>query len=310
MNVFTLNIINLHHSSKASAAGDERILTGLYDTVMSLFSLSLFFFRKNFTVPCLDLDTFLSAKVKLRQEGFLDSNMKTCLDFAIQTLEKFPASKRRDVSLTFEGERQLVRFTAGNPVLLYVVRVGQNGPELHQKVPVGSRLVPSCLSESHFAGHRCRDELESCVDRARRVLRAEIESDPSSQSQLELRIVCGELQITYTTQQPQRSLFVCPRRRVCFGKTLNLEKLLETKTRLERSGEMKEGLLACFQHLLINYSQFQEENIRVLIQSDGELVELVCGRDGYHSTQHFVFTDGQNRAHSHRVQDMELWEYE
>lgn len=43
MNVFTLNIINLHHSSKASAAGDERILTGLYDTVMSLFSLSLFF---------------------------------------------------------------------------------------------------------------------------------------------------------------------------------------------------------------------------------------------------------------------------
>ncbi|KAB5582186.1 hypothetical protein PHYPO_G00184270 [Pangasianodon hypophthalmus] len=265
---------------------------------------------KNFTVSCLDLDTFLSAKVKLRQEGFLDSNMKTSLDFAIQTLENFPVSKRRDVSLTLEGERQLVRFTSGNPVLLYVVRLGQKGPELHQKVPVGSRLNPSCLSESHFFGHCCRDELESCMDQARRVLSAEIEANPSSQSELELRIVCGEFRITYTTQQPQRSLFVRPHRRLYFGKTLNLEKLLETKTRLERSGEMKEGLLACFQHLLINYSQFQEENIRVVIQSDGELMELVCGRKDYHSTQHFLFTDGQNRAHSHRVQDMELWEYE
>ncbi|KAF5890688.1 uncharacterized protein DAT39_019618 [Clarias magur] len=265
---------------------------------------------KNFPVSSLDLDTLLSAKVKLRQEGFLDSNTKTCLDFAIQTLENFPVSKRRDVSLTLEGERQLVRFTAGNPVLQYVVRLGQKGPELHQKVPVGSRLTPSCLSESHFAGHCCRDELEGCSSQARRVLSAEIESNPSSQGELELRIVCGELRITYSTQQPRRSLYVRPHRRVLFGKTLNLEKLLETKTRLERSGEMKDGLLACFQHLLSNYSQFQDENIRVVVQGDGELMELVCGRDKYHSTQHFIYTDGQNRAHSHMVQDMELWEYE
>lgn len=190
--------------------------------------------------------------------------------------------------------------------MLYVVRLGQKGPELHQKVAVGSRLIPSCL-ESQFAGHRCRDELlESCADKVRRVLSAEIESNPSPQSELELRIVCGEFRLTYATQQPQRSLFICPHRRMYFGKTLNLEKILETKTHLERSGEMKEGLLTCFQHLLINYCQFQEENI---IQSDGQLMELVCSRNDYHSTRHFIFTDGQNRAHSHRVQDMELWEY-
>lgn len=261
-------------------------------------------------MPCVDLDTLLSVKVKLRQEGFLDSNMKSSLDFAIQTLENFPACKRRNVSLTLEGERQLVRLTAGNPVLLYVVRLGQKGAEFHQKVPVGSRLVPSCLSESHFAGHCCRDELESCADQARRVLSAEIAANPLSQSELELRIVCGELRITYSTQKPQHSLYIRPHRRVCFGKTLNLEKLLETKTRLERSGEMKEGLLTCFRYLLLNYTEFQEENVRVLMQSDGELMELVCGHNKYHSTQHFIFTDGQNGAHSHRVQEMELWEYE
>lgn len=258
----------------------------------------------------MDLDTLLLAKVKLRQEGFLDSNTKTCLDFAIQTLENFPVSKRRDVSLTLEGERQLVRFTAGNPVLLYVVRLGQKGPEFHQKVPVGPRLTPSCLSEFHFAEHCCRDELESCLNQARRILG---ESNPSSQSELELRIVCGELRITYTTQQPRRSLYICPHRRVHFDKTLNLEKLLETKTRLERNGEMKEGLQACFQYLLRNYRDFHEENIRIVVQSDGELMELVCGRDEYHSTQHFIYTDGENTAYSHIVEDMDLverWEDE
>ncbi|KAL6488092.1 hypothetical protein MHYP_G00047180 [Metynnis hypsauchen] len=265
---------------------------------------------KNYTVPCLDLDSFLSAKVKIRQDGLLDSNLKTNLDFAVQTLEGFPASKRRDVSLTVEGERQLVRFTAGTPVLLYSVRLGPKGPEMHQKVPVGARLDPTCLKEWHFAGHLCQDELESCMEQARRVLNHEAQKNPSGLSELELRITCGELRLTYVTQQPQRSLVVQPRRRTYLGKSLNLERVLELKTSLERSGVMGKGLLACFQHLLLHYGQFQEENSRLVLQSDGEMVELVCGRPDYHSTQYYIFTDGQNQAHSHRVQDIDLWEYD
>ncbi|KAI4884760.1 hypothetical protein NFI96_012976 [Prochilodus magdalenae] len=265
---------------------------------------------KNFTVPCLDLDSFLSVKVRIRQEGLLDSSLKTNLEFAVQTLEAFPAPKRRDVSLTVEGERQLVRFTAGTPVLLYNVRLGPKGPELHQKVPVGARLTPSCVNECHFAGHQCQDELESCMEQAKRVLNQEAQNNPSGLSELELRITCGELRLAYVTQQPQRSLVVQPRRRTYLGKTLNLEKILELKTRLERSGVMGKGLLACFQHLLLQYGQFQDENSRLVLQGDGEMVELVCGRPDYHSTQYYIFTDGQNQAHSHRVQDIDVWEYD
>ncbi|XP_072532834.1 uncharacterized protein [Salminus brasiliensis] len=265
---------------------------------------------KNFTVPSLDLDSFMAVKVKVRQEGLLDSSLKTNLEFAMQTLEAFPAPKRHDVSLTMEGERQLVRLTAGTPILLYSVRLGPKGPELHQKVSVGARLTPSCLSEAHFAGHQCQDELESCMDQAKRILNQEAQNNPSGLSEVELRIACEELRLTYITQQPQRSLVVQPRRRAYLGKALNLEKVLELKTRLERSGVMGKGLLACFQHLLLHYGQFQEENSRLVLQSDGEMVELVYGRPDYHSTQHYIFTDSENQAHSHRVQDIDLWEYD
>ncbi|XP_066535821.1 uncharacterized protein [Hoplias malabaricus] len=265
---------------------------------------------KNFTVPNLDLDTFLSAKVKVRQEGLLDSTVKTNLDFAMQMLEKFPVSKRRNVSLTVEGERQLVRFTAGTPTLFYTIRLGLKGPELQQKVPVGAHLTSSCLSESHFAGHLCRDELESCMEQAKRILNHEAQSNPSGVSDVELRITCGDFRLNYVTQQPLRTLVVQPRRRAYMGKTLSLERVLELKTSLERSGVMGQGLLTCFHHLLIHYSQFQEENSRLVLQSDGEMLELVSGRPDYHSNQHYIFTDAQNKAYSHKVQDMELWEYD
>lgn len=90
--------------------------------------------RKNFTVSCLDLDTLLLSKVKLRQGGFLDSSLKSSFDFAIQTLEKLPASKCCNVSLPLEEERQLIRLITGNPVLLHIICSGQKGLELHQKV--------------------------------------------------------------------------------------------------------------------------------------------------------------------------------
>ncbi|XP_026864023.2 uncharacterized protein LOC113576249 [Electrophorus electricus] len=265
---------------------------------------------KNVTVPCLDIEYLLSAKVKLRQEGLLDSSLKTNLEFAINSMEAFPAAKRRNVSLTLEGERQLVRFMAGTPVLLYTVHLGPKGPEFHQRVQVGAHLTASCLNEGHFAGHRCKDELEGCLEQARRTLSAEAESNPSGLGELELRIVCGELHLTYSTQQPQHSLIICPRRRVYLGKALNLERLLEVKTYLEQTGAMGKGLLICFQHLLLHFGQYQEENSRVVLQSDGEMVELLSGSPDYHSTQHYIFTDGQNQAHSHRVQDMDLWEYD
>ncbi len=55
------------------------------------------------------------------------AGLKTNLDFSIKALEAFPASKRREVSLTLEGERHLVRITARTPVL------SQHGTSGHKR---------------------------------------------------------------------------------------------------------------------------------------------------------------------------------
>ncbi|XP_043110554.1 uncharacterized protein LOC122356134 [Puntigrus tetrazona] len=258
-----------------------------------------------FTVPSLDLDSLLSVKGKIRQEGLLDSHLKTNLDFSIQALEAFPASKRRDVSLTLEGERHLVRITAGTPVLSYTAHTGANGPQLLQRTHPECQLTTSSLAESHFAGHCCRDELESCFEQAKKAL---ADKSPSVLDRMELKITCGELHLMYSTHQPLHTLHIQPRRRVFLGKTLSLEKILETKTNLEKSGEMRKDLLTCFQHLLQHSDQYQDENARIILQGDGEMLEFVTGRTDNHTTQYFIFTNAQNKAHTQRIQDMELWD--
>lgn len=263
--------------------------------------------RRYFTVPSLDLDSLLSVKGEIRQGGLLDSHLKPNLDFSIQTLEAFPASKLRDVSLTLEGERHLVHITAGTPVLSYIVHLGKNGPQLLQRTEPESRLTTSSLAESHFAGHRCRDELESCFKQAKKAL---TNKSPSVLDHMELKITCGELHLRYSTHQPLHTLHIQPRRRVFLGKTLSLEKILETKTHLEKSGEMRKDLLTCFQHLLQHSNQYKEINTQIFLQGDGEMLEFVTGRTNNHTTQYFIFTDAQNKAHSQRVQDRELWEYD
>ncbi len=245
--------------------------------------------RRYFTVPPLDLDSLLTVKVK-RIAG-----LKTNLDFSIKALEAFPASKQRDVSLTLEGERHLVRITARTPVLSNMAHLGTNAPQLLQRTHPESRLTTSSLTESHFAGHRCRDELESCFEQAKKAL---ADKRPSVLDHMELKITCGELHLTYSTHQPLDTLHIQPSFRVFLGRED------PTKTHLEKSGEMRKDLLTCFQQLLQLYDQHQEKDARIILQGDGEMLEFVTGRTDNHTTQYFIFTDAQNKAHSQRVEGM------
>lgn len=67
---------------------------------------------------------------------------------------------------------------------------------------------------------------------------------------------------------------------------------------------MRKDLLTCFQQLLQHYDQHQEKDARIILQGDGEMLEFVTGRTDNHTTQYFIFTDAQNKAHSQRVEDM------
>lgn len=263
-------------------------------------------FRKQFNVPMLDLESLLSAKVKLRQDGLLDSHLKSSLDHVTQVLDTMPASKRRDVSLLLEGERHLVKFISGTPSLHFTVWQGTAGPELVQRVQVSARLTHASIAKSHFAGHRCRDDFESCMARAQQVAG----TSEGGLANVELKIVCGELHLTYTTPQPQATIEIRPPHRVNLGKALTLEKVLEVKNSMEQMGAMPQGMQRCLQHLLANHSHYQGENIRVVLQSSGEMVELISGKHTYHSAQHYIFTNSDNQVQSHKIQDIDLWDDE
>lgn len=268
-------------------------------------------FRRIFTVPSLDLDCLLSAKVKLRQEGLLDVVLEATLQHAMQALQHLPLTKRRDVSLALEGEAQLVRFVAGTPSLHYTVHLGEDGPEFRQKIYTSrSRLMLDDIVGSHFCGHRCQDEFESCLNRVRRTLSDADRDSNIGLSNVELKIVCGELQLTYFTLQPLNSVLIQPPRRVNLGQGLTLEKLLEVKTDLEKSRAVGKGLLACLHYLVVNYSQYQGPSVHITLQGQGEMMELISGQPDDHNTRHYIFTDADNHAQSHKVQDMDVWDYD
>ncbi len=183
------------------------------------------------------------------------AGLKTNLDFSIKALEAFPASKRREVSLTLEGERHLVRITARTPVLSNMAHLGTNGLQLLKRTHPESRLTTSSLTESHFAGHRCHDELERCFEQ-----KALTDKRPSVLDYMELKITCGELHLTYSTHQPLDTLHIQPSFRVFLGRED------PTKTHLEKSGEMRKDLLTCFQQLLQHYDQHQEKDARIILR--------------------------------------------
>ncbi|XP_062379708.1 uncharacterized protein LOC134068171 isoform X1 [Sardina pilchardus] len=303
--------VNIEERSTAIARQMSPVYIGDRNTCVGAAGLSvrtsaIMSEMKQFTVPMLDVECLLSAKVKLRQEGLLDSHFKSNLDHVIEALDAMPASKRKDVSLLVEGERHLVKFVSGTPSLHYTARQGVAGPELLQRVPVGAKLTCDSIANTHFAGHRCRDDFESCMARAQQAVAA---SD-GGLANVELKIACGELRLTYTTPQPQATIEIRPQRRVNLGKALTLQKVLEVKNSMEQAGATSRGLQACLQHLLTNHSQYQGEDSRIVLQSDGEMVELISGRHTYHSAQHFIFTDADYQVTSHKVQDIDLWDDE
>lgn len=264
---------------------------------------------KYFDEASLDLDCLLSVKVQLHKQGLLDSQLKTNLQFSIQAIEPFPASKRYNACLMVEGDDFLVKITAGNPVLYYTVHTGPNGPQLHQRVKPESKLTTASLSESHFAGHQCRDEIESCMEQARKALSRKTEKKSSHLDKMEIKITCGEFHLTYSTHQPQQTLYIQPRRRVSLGKTMSVEKILETKTYLEKSGEMGKSLLTCFQHVLQITDNHWKDNHRIMLQGDGQVLEFVIGKLNKHATQDFFYTDAKNNVQKKQIIERTWTEY-
>lgn len=223
----------------------------------------------------LSVQSILPIRTDLGHRNLLEPVLKSNLDFAMKAVEALPISKRTNAVLDVAGEYTLLRIKTGQPIFNHTVWNDGNGLKLHQKITVkNTKLTTKDVDKSHFAGHCCKDELQSCMKRAR----AEVGSKEGGCSNVELKIICGELHLTYVTQNPSRTIEIRPEWRAKL-KDEYLTDVLRVMNHVEKSGEMSPGMLACFHHLIKIWSKNVNpySNIQIVLVNKGQRVEF-CGK--------------------------------
>lgn len=224
----------------------------------------------------LGVQCILPIKAYLGRNSLLDPVLKSNLDYAMKAVEALPISKRSNAILDVAGDSTLLRISTGKPVFQHTVWNDGDGFKLLQKVTIkNTKLTARDIDESHFAGHQCRDEVLSCMKRAHE----KVTSKEGGLSNVELKISCGELHLTYVTQSPSTTIEIQPKWRANI-KSEHTRDVLRVMTLVEKSGEMSPHMLACFQHLIQCRSQSNPgSNVHILLMCDGQSVEFLCKED-------------------------------
>ncbi|XP_041929265.1 uncharacterized protein LOC121693709 [Alosa sapidissima] len=246
--------------------------------------------KRVFKVNTLDVECILSVKTEL---GILDSVLKLNLDYAMKALEAMPMSKKTNAVLQVEGEQGLFTFYSypfDPPPFHYVVRSDNNGLKLLQKINVNNKqLTIEDICESHFIGHCCRDEIKSCMKQAHE----KVASKKEGLGNVDLKIICGELHLTYITLNPSSAIEIRPDRRVKIENNY-LSDVLRAMNQMEKCGEMSPGMLACFQHLIASSPKAKHKGaVQILLMSEGKTVEFLH-RDDLEPKDSFVIFIGAN----------------
>ena len=190
----------------------------------------------------------------------------------MKAVEAMSISKRTNAVLQVEGKETVIKIITGQPIFHHTVWNDNDGPKLLQKIKVNStQLKTKHIDESHFMGHCCRDEVMNCMEQAHKA----VASIGEGLANVELKIRCGELQLTYTTMAPSTTIEIQPKWRGII-RNYYLEDVLRVKHHMEKVGEMSPGLLACFQLLLKAPPKPEKKAIdNILLMGEGQKVELL-----------------------------------
>lgn len=241
----------------------------------------------------LSVQSILPIRTDLGQRNLLEPVLKSNLDFAMKAVEALPISKRTNAVLNVAGEYTLLRIKTGQPIFNHTVWNDGDGLKLLQKVTLkNTKLTAKDIDKSHFAGHCCKDELQSCMNRAR----AEAGSKEGGCYNVELKIICGELLLTYVTQNPSRTIEIQPEWRAKL-KDEYLTDVLRVMNHVEKSGEMSPGMLVCFHHLIKIWSKNANpySNFQIVLVNKGQRVEFFGKQyDGVQPSESTVIYSGAN----------------
>lgn len=122
-----------------------------------------------------------------------------------------------------------------------------------------------------FFNHSCQDEMKSCFTQAQEVI--------AKKSPRRLQIICNRFSVTYSTKYSDLCTTVETK---CQLKLENItaEGLLNKKAWLQKEKPACHGLIACLDHLIIQYlttPDAPKNNCRFIIYANKEVMRITTG---------------------------------
>ncbi|XP_018586718.1 uncharacterized protein LOC108921644 [Scleropages formosus] len=227
----------------------------------------------------IDFGSLMLVKEDLKKNEMLDSVLHANIDHAVKALSQVQPSRLQGATLLITGESLLVKICpplVNKTKMHFLVTTVDGWPQLHQQVVCSDKISLQDIKESHFLGHRCQDQQNSCLQQAREVV-----AQGLTPKQLQIR--CNKLFLTYTTADDKNAInpdvdiitiqTECKLRPSLCG----FGGLLEAKSWLEQEKSKKQGLISCIDYVLKQYAVCKSENSFIynfIIQSEGEMARI------------------------------------
>ncbi|KAI7805878.1 hypothetical protein IRJ41_020935, partial [Triplophysa rosa] len=204
---------------------------------------------------------------ELKEKKCTDSTLLSNLDFAECFLREHPL--HRFSMLLVKGNGLCVEIGNSQSIVFTVSSDSQHNTYVNLNIYSYNKVCRETIVESHFFGHSCQDEIQSCFIQAR-------EAVPESGLN-RLTIKCNRFTIIYTNNKISQHKTLETK---CQFKlqTITVEGLLERKIWLQKEKATSHGLIACVDHLIKLYlttSDAPKTECRFILHADKEVIRIV-----------------------------------
>lgn len=209
---------------------------------------------------------------ELKKKNFTDNTLLSNLDFAERFLREHPL--RNDSKLLVKGSYSCAQI--GNSSQQVFTITSENNITyvnlcIHNMYD--GKVHDSSINANHFFNHSCQNEIKSCFTQAK-------EAIPKGYL-ARLQVKCNRFSITYTSTNRNPGPTVETK---CQLKLENItaEGLLYKKSWLEKEKPTSHGLIACLDHLIVQYlttPNAPQINCRFILNADKEVITITSGEE-------------------------------
>ncbi len=217
-----------------------------------------------------NLENIMSVKRDLKERDITDNTLISNLDFGERFLRDHPL--KLSSKLVVKGDYSCVQI-GENVKYVFTVTSENNQTYMNFSIFDGyfDKISKFSIEANHFFNHSCQDEMKSCFTQAQEAV--------AKKSLTRLHIICNRFSFTYTTKYSDPCTTVETK---CLLKLedITAEGLLNKKVWLQKEKPACPGLIACLDHLIIQYlttPDAPKNNCRFIIHADKEVMRITAG---------------------------------